>query len=89
MDRWAATTQQETAMSSGAKDVDPRYALFVAHLAARLRPVCAGWDEAEFQALVQRIARMKVRWGDAYRPWPIRADALPDDASGRHAPRAD
>lgn len=53
---------------------DPRFALLVARLSARLRPVCTGWDDAEFEALVHQIARMKVRWGEAYRSDAFRAD---------------
>ena len=54
--------------ASAAMDVDPRFALLVADLATRLRPVCQGWDEDDFQALLRQIARLKVHWGDAYRP---------------------
>ena len=55
-------------------DGDPRFALLVAQIAQRLRPVCAGWDEPRFQALVQQIARTKVQWGDADRGGAPRAD---------------
>ncbi len=33
-------------------------------LATRLRAVCADWDAGEFDALVERIARTKLRWTD-------------------------
>lgn len=46
------------------QDGDPRFAQLVARLGERLRPVCAGWDEDRFQALVLRIARMKAQWGE-------------------------
>lgn len=38
----------------------------VVELAERLRPVCAGWDEARFVALVCRIAELKRRWTERY-----------------------
>jgi hypothetical protein len=46
---------------------DPRFAQLVADLAERLRPACAQWDEDAFETLVRRIARLKLRWGDAHR----------------------
>ena len=36
-----------------------------ADVAARLRPVCADLPTAEFDALVNDIARLKVRWAAA------------------------
>lgn len=39
-------------------------ALYARDLRVRLRCVCGGWDEHEFEALVQQIARMKVRWSE-------------------------
>ena len=47
-----------------AENADPRLASQVAELSMRLRAVCADWREAEFDALVQRIARTKLRWAD-------------------------
>jgi hypothetical protein len=44
---------------------NPGLARQVAELSARLRPVCQDWGEAEFEALVLHIARMKVRWAEA------------------------
>ncbi len=48
----------------GAGRADPRVERHVAELRGRLRPVCREWPEAEFDALVQRIARTKVRWNE-------------------------
>ena len=42
--------------------VDPRIALIADDLRFRLRRVCPDWAEDEFEALVQRITRMKLRW---------------------------
>ena len=43
---------------------DVRLSALAASLATRLRGVCAGWDAGEFDALVERIARTKLRWAD-------------------------
>ena len=43
---------------------DPRINAVATGVAARLRAACEGWDAAEFEALVERIARTKVRWAD-------------------------
>ena len=43
---------------------DARLAPLTAALAARLGSVCRGWDAAEFTALVDRIARTRLRWED-------------------------
>ncbi len=43
---------------------DVRLSALAASLATRLRGVCADWDAGEFDALVQRIARTKLRWTD-------------------------
>ena len=59
----------------GLEDGDPRFPLLVAQVADRLRPVCRDWDESRFQALVRQVARVKVRWGEAYRPGARRTDA--------------
>ena len=37
-------------------------ALIADDIRRRLAFVCDGWSDPEFEALVQRIARMKVRW---------------------------
>ncbi len=50
---------------AGTGDADPRLARHVAELRTRLRPVCREWREPEFEALLHRIARTKVRWDDA------------------------
>ena len=55
-------------IDTGPEDGDPRFVSLVAQVARRLRPSCAEWEEQEFQALVRRIARMKVRWDDAFCP---------------------
>jgi hypothetical protein len=44
---------------------DTRVALLLGDLRCRLRPVCGHWSEAEFEAVILRIARTKVRWIDA------------------------
>ena len=44
--------------------LDARLAPIAASVAARLGAVCREWDVAEFQALVERIARTKLRWAD-------------------------
>jgi hypothetical protein len=36
-------------------------AALVLDVRRRLRPVCVDWGEAEFETLVQRIARTKLR----------------------------
>jgi hypothetical protein len=36
-----------------------------ADVAARLRPVCAAMPPADFDALVDGIARLKLRWAEA------------------------
>jgi hypothetical protein len=43
---------------------DVRLSAMAASLATRLRGVCADWDAGEFTALVERIARTKLRWTD-------------------------
>jgi hypothetical protein len=42
-----------------------RLARLTADVAARLRPVCAALPPADFDALVEDIARLKLRWADA------------------------
>jgi hypothetical protein len=43
---------------------DARLSALAASLATRLRAACADWDAGEFDALVERIARTKLRWAD-------------------------
>jgi hypothetical protein len=43
---------------------DVRLSVLAASLATRLRGVCADWEAREFDALVERIARTKLRWTD-------------------------
>ncbi len=43
---------------------DVRLSVLAASLATRLRAVCADWEAREFDALVERIARTKLRWTD-------------------------
>jgi hypothetical protein len=53
-------------MASGSDGAaaDARLATLAASLAARLRGVCADWEAGEFDNLVERIARTKLRWVD-------------------------
>jgi len=49
---------------------DARVARLLDDLRRRLRPACRDWSEAEFEAVIQRIARAKLRWTDAgYWSW--------------------
>jgi type IV secretory pathway TrbD component len=50
--------------AGGAPAADDRLAVLTASLAERLRAVCRDWEAAEFDALVDRIARTKLRWTD-------------------------
>ncbi len=62
---WTVTTPApQSARGDGASAADARLPALTASLAARLRAVCRGWDAAEFDALVERIARTKLRWAD-------------------------
>lgn len=42
-------------------------ARLAAEIAARVRPACRDWCDAEFDALVRKIARTKLRWAEAER----------------------
>jgi hypothetical protein len=55
-----------TGMASGSDGAaaDARLSTLAASLATRLRAVCADWEAREFDALVERIARTKLRWTD-------------------------
>ena len=44
---------------------DARVAPLLDDLRRRLRPACQDWSEAEFETVIQRIARAKLRWTDA------------------------
>jgi hypothetical protein len=57
-------TGRESTTGPALDESDPRVQLLVQRITKRLRPVCAGWEEDRFQTLVQKIARMRVRWGD-------------------------
>jgi hypothetical protein len=60
---------------------DGRLAVLTADIARRLRGVCAHLPEPEFQALVQDIGLMKLRWEDT---------SMGDfDRRGRHTERED
>ena len=49
---------------------DARVATLLDDLRRRLRPACRDWSEAEFEAVIQRIARAKLRWTDSgYCSW--------------------
>ncbi len=50
--------------SASGPAADARLDALTASLAARLGAACQGWDAAEFQALVARIARTQLRWAD-------------------------
>ena len=41
---------------------DGPVAMLADDIRQRLAPVCSGWSEREFEWVVQRIARMKLRW---------------------------
>jgi hypothetical protein len=41
-----------------------RLSRLTADIAVRLKPVCDGMPAAEFDALVQDIARVKLRWSE-------------------------
>jgi hypothetical protein len=43
---------------------DGPVALLANDIRSRLAPICSEWSEREFETVVQRIARMKVRWMD-------------------------
>ena len=43
---------------------DRRLPVLAASLTARLQGVCRDWEAAEFAAVVERIARTKLRWAD-------------------------
>ncbi len=62
---WIMTTSSpQSTGGDGASAADARLPALTASLAARLRAVCRDWDAAEFDALVERIARTKLRWAD-------------------------
>ena len=61
-------------MRSQSEEGDPRFAWLVDRTAERLRPVCTGWDECRFQALVLKIARTKAQWGELDRIIAHRGD---------------
>jgi hypothetical protein len=48
--------------------VDPRPALLLGEPRERLRPACRDWAEADVEALVHRIARLKARRARAAYP---------------------
>ncbi len=41
---------------------DPQLARLAADLRTRLRPICCGWSDDAFEALVDDMARRKARW---------------------------
>jgi hypothetical protein len=52
---------------------DARVVPLLDDLRRRLRPACRDWGEAEFEAVIQRIARTQMRWTDAgYHTWRSR-----------------
>ena len=52
------------AAAPDAATADVRLSALAASLATRLRAVCVDWDAGEFDALVERIVRTKLRWAD-------------------------
>ena len=50
------------------RGVDRRLADLERDLRDRLGPVCRGWPAPEFEALVRRLASMKLRWMDERAP---------------------
>lgn len=61
---WCMTTPPPVLPEPAAVRADPRLAPQMAGLAARLGPACRHWEPAAFAALVERIARMQLRWSD-------------------------
>lgn len=55
-----------TGLAGGGVPAADRLTPLVTDLQRRLRPLCRDWDEAEFDALVDRIARCKLRWADTF-----------------------
>lgn len=51
-------------LSDAAKN-DPVMAEMIEAVSIRLKPVCADMDGATFDALVLKIARFRVRWGES------------------------
>jgi hypothetical protein len=45
--------------------LEVRLARLTADVAARLRPACAAVPPADFDALVDDVVRLKLRWADA------------------------
>ena len=43
-------------------DATSRFLRLLEEISERLRPVCADWEEAQFQSLVRRIAALEQRW---------------------------
>ena len=41
---------------------DGPVAMLADDIRQRLAPICREWSERDFEAVVQRIARMKLRW---------------------------
>jgi hypothetical protein len=50
------------------READCRLADLERDLRGRLGPVCRGWPAPEFEALVRRVAGMKLRWMDERAP---------------------
>ena len=49
-------------LPSEPRPADPRVAALADDLRRRLRPVCRDWDDADFEAVIERIAGIKARW---------------------------
>lgn len=50
--------------TDGSGRTDPRLAPLKLALGTRLRAACSTWDPAAFDALIDQIARRKLRWID-------------------------
>ena len=55
-------------LSCDRRGADRRLADLERDLRDRLGPVCRGWPAPEFEALVRRLAGMKLRWMDERAP---------------------
>ena len=51
-----------TPSPTGGAPGDARFDRLLVELRTRLRPVCRGWQDAEFETLVHDVARVKFRW---------------------------
>ena len=59
--RHASTDRRDATRAAPA---DPRLPALLADLRVRLRLACRDWPEAEFEAVILKIALRKTRWLD-------------------------